>query len=84
LQKIIKRTRKTRKQNILIIYKKTLNITPLYTLKQISKSERNKRNQQERNKNQGKQKILQNRNRRNPRKNKISILIQVIIIDILL
>jgi hypothetical protein len=35
-----KKTKKTRKRNTLIVYKKTF----LYTLRQISKNERNKKN----------------------------------------
>jgi hypothetical protein len=43
LAKNNKKTRKIRKRNTLIIFKKTPNITLLYTLRQISKSERNKK-----------------------------------------
>jgi hypothetical protein len=44
LQKIVRKTKKTRRRNALIIYKKTLNITLLYILRRISKNEKNKKN----------------------------------------
>jgi hypothetical protein len=44
LQKIIK-NKKTRKQNTLIVCKKTLDIILLYILRQILKNKKNKRNQ---------------------------------------
>jgi hypothetical protein len=50
LQKTIRKTRNTKKQNTFIICKKTLDITFLYTLRQISKSKKNKKNQQKGNK----------------------------------
>jgi hypothetical protein len=84
LEKIIGKTRKTRKRNTLIVCKKTLDTIFLYTLRRISKNKRNKRNQQERNRSRGKQKILQNQNQKNFGKNKILTLIRAIIIDILL
>jgi hypothetical protein len=57
-KKYLQETRKTSRRNVPIICKKTLNIALLCTLRLISKSIRNKRNQLARNRNQEKLRIL--------------------------